>query len=172
MLDHLRDELIKITDDGRYLAALSLALTIPDIAGALDSQNGWAKPEKYVAWFDRWAEPKFHGRDETTFTGEAAYEFRCRLLHQGRAVMRPGGAHKHYSRLLFLPPGAFAVHMSNFQGHYILHVPDTVRSILDAFADWEAAHGNDPHVLANAADTVELHPDGWPGLFMGMPVIG
>lgn len=41
---------------GLYYVALFSALAIPDICGALESQDGTANGQRYRAWFD----PGFH----------------------------------------------------------------------------------------------------------------
>ena len=37
-----------------YLLSLFSALAIPDICGAMSSENGEANAEKYKAWFDKY----------------------------------------------------------------------------------------------------------------------
>ena len=69
---------------GLYYLALYGALTLPDICGALESQNGRSSGPKYKAWL------------RANVPGQAAeaeqiYGLRCSLMHQGRAM--PKGSH-------------------------------------------------------------------------------
>lgn len=172
MLEQLRSEMVAVTRSGHFLVGLSLALTIPDIAGALNSVDGRATKARYIEWFDAWASPRFASHEQTSFTGAAAYQFRCRLLHQGRVTMPSDGSPQPYSRLLFAAGGPVRLHMTNLMGNYFLDVPTTVLEIMGAFEEWENACGQDDHVRRNAAQTAELHPNGWPPLVVGVPVIG
>jgi len=75
VLAQLRESL----DANLYYLSLFVALSIPDICGAIDSENGEASGKKYAQWFDRYVAPKYHG----FLVGEDCYRFRCSLLHQG-----------------------------------------------------------------------------------------
>src|ERR1700693_5482967 len=79
---------------GLYYVALFSALALPDICAALESPDGEAKGDRYIAWFDRHAASGF-------LTGETAYYFRCAMLHQGKT-----GHPKGYSKIVFVEPGA------------------------------------------------------------------
>jgi hypothetical protein len=82
MLDIL-DQIERAKNAGLYYAALFSALSIPDIAGALDSSDGRAKPERFAAWFDTYVGPKYVTPRGQTLLGNDCYYFRCALLHQG-----------------------------------------------------------------------------------------
>ena len=52
----MRDFLVQIRkglDVNLYLLAIFSALAIPDICGAMGSENGEASAEKYKTWFDK-----------------------------------------------------------------------------------------------------------------------
>src|SRR5438132_8002722 len=85
-----------------YYVALLTALSVPDICGALESEDGEATRTKYIAWFDRWVASKYVVRGAPSLTGEVCYYYRCSALHQGRAAHPRMG----YSRVLFVEPGA------------------------------------------------------------------
>lgn len=69
-----------------FHVGLLAALTVPDIAGALDSEDGEANGEKYERWFDeyiapKYIAPKYIARGDTPLiTGEDCYQYRCKLL--------------------------------------------------------------------------------------------
>lgn len=43
-------QMLRASEDGLYFAALTLALAIPDMLGALQSENGRASGSKYRRW--------------------------------------------------------------------------------------------------------------------------
>ena len=81
-MDFILDSIAHACEAGAAFPALVTALTIPDIAGAVD-QPGAASTERYAAWLDAFfcvAHPQYveHGLD-----GFAFYALRCKLLHEG-----------------------------------------------------------------------------------------
>lgn len=60
------------------MPAMMVALTLPDIMGALDSENGKATGSKYRSWLSKYAN---YPPDDAALI----WEIRCSLLHQGRA---------------------------------------------------------------------------------------
>ena len=80
-------------ESGNYLAALVLALTIPDICGLVKHPECRKKSKKrYVAWFNdhilvNYAK-KFTPDGEVSepyFNGDMCYSLRCKLLHEGNS---------------------------------------------------------------------------------------
>lgn len=80
-----------------YYVALLTALALPDMCGALESEDGIATRARYADWFDRHVAPAYGG----FLDGESAYKFRCSLLHQGTTQH----ASNKYARLLFVEAG-------------------------------------------------------------------
>jgi hypothetical protein len=89
------DEMNRCEKGGCYWALLHLAVVLPDICGALEADDGEAKPERYQDWCGR------HLADER-LTGLEWYGIRCTVLHQGRTLARPG---KRYGSYCFEYPG-------------------------------------------------------------------
>ncbi|MDE8033518.1 hypothetical protein PT179_08730 [Erysipelothrix rhusiopathiae] len=82
------DEIIDCLDNGTYIAALNLALTMPDICGKAEYPDCSPKV-RYIMWFD-----KYIGRFEImqnqnlenihpTMVGEVVYNLRNSLMHEG-----------------------------------------------------------------------------------------
>jgi hypothetical protein len=136
VIDGLLDEVEAALDSGLYRVALLTALTIPDIAGALDAPDGVANGARYVAWFDTWAAPRFERFGAQVITGEDCYQYRCVLLHQGR------GSHpkSRYRQSIFVLPKAgnimAPVTMQTKSDSVVLDVPDFCRSLTHAASDW------------------------------------
>jgi hypothetical protein len=68
-----------------YQMALFTALTVPDIGGAVDSENGKASGKKYAEWFDDYVAPKYNAWGRQYLTGRDCYLYRCVMLHQGKS---------------------------------------------------------------------------------------
>jgi hypothetical protein len=66
-------------EHGLYYVALFGVLALPDICGALGSENGRASGAKYRDWLSRYVS------DYADHAGEI-YGLRCSILHQGQAV--------------------------------------------------------------------------------------
>lgn len=67
-----------------YWVALHILVIIPDICGALESNDGGARPIAYKDWCKRYI------IDPPYLLAEEWWEIRCKLLHQGRTVAERG----------------------------------------------------------------------------------
>src|SRR3954463_11532786 len=79
-----------------YVSGLCNSLAVPDMVAAMEAEDGRATPKRFAAWFDRWAAPAFNG----DLPGDVVYDFRCRMLRQGRAHLRG----RNYKRIVFVEP--------------------------------------------------------------------
>lgn len=160
-----------------YYVALQSALTIPDIAGALSSEDRRATGQRYAEWFDRWVRPVLLEKRnrENPLTGEQCYVFRCSMLHQGSSHR----SNSAYKRIMFIEPG-----YPNYQMHYVKLGGDTSESALliqlDEFVEemvigcetWlREAVGTQPFEN-NYAVFARRHSEGLKPWVNGVPVIG
>jgi hypothetical protein len=147
---------------GLFYLALFGALALPDICGALGSENGRASGAKYR----KWLEENVPGQ-----AGEAEhiYGLRCSLMHQGRAM--PHGSH---FPIAFMAPGGGQLHnlstvIENDQVGWI-SIEMLVGEITEAAESWLAQFGGTQTVQRNMEKFVRLRPDGLPPHVSG-PVI-
>ncbi len=94
----LLEQIEKCVNQKLYYVAIVASLAIPDIGGAIDSNNGKATSLKYQGWFDKYAAPKYQGIGENHLTGEECWSLRCSMIHQGKAQNK---AFKKYSDIIF-----------------------------------------------------------------------
>jgi hypothetical protein len=81
-MEFILDAIDRASRQGQCFPAVVTALTIPDIAGAVDSPN--AKSEvRYVTWINDWFSPHWPEYVDHAIDGAALYALRCKLLHQG-----------------------------------------------------------------------------------------
>lgn len=69
-----------------HLAALTLALTLPDICGIAEFTKKCGVKERYVQWYEEHIgrSERFSKEDEYPYpSGEVIYRLRCMVLHQG-----------------------------------------------------------------------------------------
>jgi hypothetical protein len=72
-----------------WVAALYLAVTLPDICARLESNNQRSNGKRYAAWFDRFVGHRYLTEGDATserrvfLAGNDAYALRCAVLHEG-----------------------------------------------------------------------------------------
>jgi hypothetical protein len=169
MHDFIR-QIEKASDVGLYFVALNSALTVPDVCGALESENGWAHASKYAAWFDRWVAPRYAFFGGTSLSGEICYSYRCAVLHQGRSA-RPN---MPYQRVLFIEPGNSGIRAHNNVINDALNI-DVQTFCADVVAGCRAwlatVEGSQPYE-SHWAKSMQRHPKGLAPYIVGVPVIG
>lgn len=89
-------EIERALDAKLYYLALQASLTLPDICGALQSDDGVAKNYKYIAWYDTYAKEP----GDLSISGKDCYHFRCSYVHQALTTHEKSS----YSRIIFLAP--------------------------------------------------------------------
>ena len=88
MINELVREIIGCLKSGYYIAALTTALTLPDICGKAEFSELEKKTKlRYINWYNKYiGEPekeRFMNFGEFYQNGELVYSLRCSLLHQG-----------------------------------------------------------------------------------------
>lgn len=181
----LIDQLERSLDSQVYYLSLFAALTIPDIAGALDSEDGYASGERYKAWYERWVRPRFKGQVlqqlppharqyvtelENPLTGDACYRFRCSLLHQGSSQHRESP----YARIIFIEPGATSnvVHYGLLNDALCIDVSTFCREVIAGTRRWLDEVESSERYMANYDRFARRHPDGLSPYITGVPVVG
>jgi hypothetical protein len=88
------DDMKKCESVGAFWSLLHVAVCLPDICAALQSDKGGTNGTRYAAWCDQhWVDP--------FLTGAERWDMRCRVLHQGRAIPNQPS---RYSRFAFGQP--------------------------------------------------------------------
>ncbi|WP_084181213.1 hypothetical protein [Polaromonas glacialis] len=181
----LIDQIEASLGSGLYLLSLYATLTIPDIAGALCSENGEATGAKYKDWFEKWARPMFvkntlesvppHQREyikemKNPLTGDACYRFRCSLLHQGSS-QHPKSA---FNRIIFIEPGATlsVIHYGNMGGALCIDLNLFCREMISGARLWLRQAAQDPCYIKNHKQFARRHKNGLEPYIVGVPVIG
>ncbi|HGM7062055.1 TPA: hypothetical protein ACKP7Q_000391 [Stenotrophomonas maltophilia] len=165
---------------GAVFPAVVMALTIPDIAGAVDSGTTVRSNKRYREWLDAafyTRNPRYldHGVD-----GHCLYAVRCKLLHEAASDPSTSEA-ANYSAATRQKKlvGFYCVAQGTF--HLITaHMGAESRTILDgrtfceemvtAADEWLAGKLNDPSALRLIQAMVDVRME-VPGLSRGLPVV-
>ena len=144
--------------------AVVLALTIPDICGALTSPDGTSNGSRYKDWYAGNLAPKY-----PSLTANDCYKLRCGVVHQARLCHTD----MQYSRVAFTVPNS-----GNKVFHNIITNDDLnlgpirfCRHVTHAARSWYAAHRSDPDVRANLPYLVRFRLDGIRPHIFGLPLI-
>ncbi|HHU0040342.1 TPA: hypothetical protein ACT9LS_003088 [Legionella pneumophila] len=99
------DQISKGIEANLYYLALFASLSIPDICGALGSENGKSRRDKYINWFnENVGNPKNYN-----LSGEDCYHLRCAMLHQGKTTHDRSG----FQRVIFVEPSPRLIILHN-----------------------------------------------------------
>ena len=69
-------------ETSNWISALSMSLTIPDIAGKIEYPMIMGK-KRYIDWFDKYVAHKYTVQNKVFLSGRDCYALRCSFLHQG-----------------------------------------------------------------------------------------
>lgn len=92
MIEHLITEINSCLKNNLQIAALTMALTLPDTCGKVYCPTG-KNCERYVCWYnDHIIAPKknligFDDTDGFLASGEVVYKLRCAMLHESNPVV-------------------------------------------------------------------------------------
>lgn len=181
----LTDQLAQSVNLRLYYLSLFTALTIPDIAGALDSDDGQATGARYAAWFEEWIRPVFTEEalahlpaelrsqvppPENPLTGDACYRFRCSLLHQGSS-QHPQSP---YARIIFIEPGATSnvIHGCIVNNALAIDLPTFCREVISGTRRWLQNVEGTSRYETNYERFAKRHAQGLSPYIGGVPVVG
>ncbi len=144
-------QMMQALEAGLYMPALMVALTLPDIMGALGSENGRATGPKYKAWLTEFAG---YPPDDA----QALWDIRCYLLHQGRA-----NAGK--IKTAFTVPGYRTAPQTEREAHVGITVAwysmeTFIEDVARAVTEWLRRYGLTAQAQRNLERFARLRPEG------------
>lgn len=124
-----------------WYAALSLALTIPDIAGWVETPGQRNSQVRYARWFDanvKQAYTAWFPEPHEFLSGDDCYALRCAYLHQGEFDTTAQRAHDVLERFRFVASQERGVSFhKNQRGALLqLEVRDFCLDMADAAERW------------------------------------
>lgn len=161
-IEELIRQIRAASSQGLYYVALLGALTLPDICGALASENGRASGSKFKSWL----RSNVPGQAESA---EMIYGLRCSMMHQGQAM--PEGSH---FPIAFMAPGVGQLHNLSTvvdEGQIgWLSIEAIVEEVTAGAEEWLEKFGTSQIVTRNLQKFARLRPEGLPPHVRG-PVI-
>ncbi len=182
----LLDQIEQSLNSSYYYLSLMASLTIPDIAGALNSVDGLATGQNYKEWFEEYVRPQYAetireslppnfpidqtNTMENPLTGDACYKFRCSLLHQG-STHHP---RSEYDRIIFVEPNSTTntIHYCILNNALCIDVRLFCKEVIRGTLIWlDVAEGTEPF-MNNNRNLIRRYPVGLTPYIQGVPVIG
>ena len=134
-MKNLTESLKNSLDNENWYAALFIALSLPDICGKIDNPEEKGSKKRYVAWFEKYIEPKYkydslqestredvlgvtkgqilgtlpdsQENPEILLTGSDCYALRCAFLHEGNEDISGQTAQERINSFQFITPDSY-----------------------------------------------------------------
>lgn len=131
----------KAIAEKNWYAALSLALTIPDICAKMVAPSeGSAK--RYSKWVNTYFTPKYTRRvggdqEHIFLSGNDLYALRCAVLHEGSDDIILQRARESLERFIVIaPPPGFVIHLNQIDQVLQLQVDILCKDICESARQW------------------------------------
>jgi hypothetical protein len=162
-MEDLFNEIERGLDAGVYHLSLGIALCIPDICAALQSDDGKTNGKKYKEWYNRYV------GDKIVMTADDCYYFRCSFLHQGSTQHEKS----QYGRIIFVEPNPMGVFHNNvLEGALNIDVRIFCRDLINSARQWLIDVKDDDIFMRNHENSFKRYPNGLAPYIVGIPVYG
>lgn len=147
-----------------WIAALALALTLPDICGRLEKPTKGSE-KRFVAWWDKYLLAKYTyligpKRVKHVFlAGNDAYALRCAVLHEGRdevLTQRAKAALEKFHFTVPPPPPAY-VHCNQTGKILQLQIDTFCQDICESASRWIGDTQNDVDIKARSGTLLTVY---------------
>jgi len=164
-METIFDEIEGCLAAGLYYAAVSIALTIPDLCAALRHPVGHVKGSNKAGYQKWWSENLAHQYPELTLSD--VYSLRSGITHNGRFG---GGS---FSRVIFTPISRIVTHRNTVNDALNLDAATFCGDIVAAAVKWFERPDvqADKNVARNMVRIVQYHPNGFLPYIDGIPVV-
>jgi len=148
-----------------YYVSLFASLAVPDICGAINSEDGAATKDNYISWFDQYVGEKY----SQFFNGEDCYRFRCSFLHQGSSQRSDA----RYSRIIFVEPSATTnvFHCNILNDALNIDVRIFCLDIVEGAKEWLDEVEETERFQENYSKFMRRYPNGLSPYIVGVPII-
>lgn len=157
-----------LTQENWY-AALSLALTLPDICGKLENPS-YSSTKRYALWFDTYVLDNYsftdlYGNLRIFLSGNDAYALRCAYLHGGEGDISSQRVQELLESFIFLAPkiinGKFeGAHSNQIDKILQLRVDIFCLDICNGVDMWMENKYLDPKIQRSVQNMLEIHTEG------------
>ena len=161
-MELLINELEFCLSNKMFIVSLNIALTIPDICSALQSENGCTTGKKYANWVDKYISPKYN----QSITGDDVYKLRCASLHQGKF----NHDFPKFEKIIFIIPSNNYLHRLTINNSYALDVFTFITDIIEGYKEWKKDNSLNENVTKNSIESFTFHPKGLSPYIIGLPL--
>ncbi|MEK4578262.1 hypothetical protein [Bacillus sp. FSL R12-0074] len=161
-MEDLFNEIERGLDAGVYHLSLGIALCIPDICAALQSDDGKTSGRKYKEWYTSYVGNKFR------MSADECYYFRCSFLHQGSTQHEKS----NYKRIIFIEPGPMVFHNNVFNDVLNIDIVIFCKDLIESARQWIEDIKENENFIRNHANSFKRYPNGLPPYIVGTPVYG
>lgn len=165
MIDRYLDSITKSLGSKNWYAALFMALTIPDICGALEHPNE-KSAVRYVNWYNKYMLPKYSstmGRLQEVhvfLSGDDCYALRCSLLHEGTGDIGGQAISRILESVHFNEPSdkGGMLHCNQSKSVLQLQVDIFCHDFISAAHQWLSDVQDDAGIQARMQSLARIHP--------------
>ena len=142
-----------------WYAALFIALSMPDICGAIENPHAGSKA-RYIKWFNEYLKPIYAPEtmpEQYRFSGADCYSCRCACLHSGMNLENKNRTRKY----IFTPPvGRGGIMHGNINGSVLqLQIDIFCGEVADLVDKWYQDHLGNPVIQQRISELMRIH---WP----------
>lgn len=110
MLEKISD-IREALNNKTYIAALALALTLPDICSQVENNRSNGNRTMYIDWVNKYMPPEsfeaaLSGFEKQEFDGEMCYSLRCKILHNGNTDVKSASLGVDVDSFRLVKPGS------------------------------------------------------------------
>jgi hypothetical protein len=141
-------------ENKNWYAALTLALTLPDICGRLEFPDK-SSSKRFIHWFNDYLLDEYTLKNmwgtHVFLNGEDAYALRCAYLHQGEVNIEDQRVRKVLSEFTFvIPPENGVIHRNQINNLLQLQVDIFCLDICNAIEKWVNNVSSEPEIQKRA----------------------
>jgi hypothetical protein len=168
-MEHLVQSIEKSIMTENWYSAISMALTIPDICGWLETPTDTSQ-KRYEAWFNKYLlsfyTSTFHGPNFTFLSGRDCYALRCAFLHEGTDEILRQRAREVITRFVFSTTGS---HRCMFESILLLNVQVFCAELCLATRQWIHDNATNLDIQERLKELLLIRTEGFtiiPGVFV------
>jgi hypothetical protein len=157
------DAVNSANEQKNWLAALTLAITLPDICGQLENPQSGSEV-RFVAWWNKYLLPKYTRKigprqEEHVFlSGGDAYALRCAYLHEGSDDVLNQRARVALEKFHFItPPQSGMIHRNQINNALQLQVDVFCKEICGGVSQWLKDNENSTEITSRCAALLTVH---------------
>jgi hypothetical protein len=168
-MEHLVVSTEKSIQAENWYAAITMALTLPDICGWLETPSKTSQ-KRYEAWFNKYLlqyyENSFHGPSFTFLSGGDCYALRCAFLHEGMDEVLRQRARNALTRFKFSTTGSHRILVDTV---LLLNVTEFCSEVCAGVRQWSIDLHSNQDVQERMKELLFVETEGFsiaPGIFV------